>query len=67
MWRTETRNNTNFDWHSCAVQPKWEEAFLSFQSLVTNSKLQEKKKEFKHSNLDEVIIAEEYLHLKYLS
>lgn len=35
------KRKTNLDWHSCAVQPKWEEAFLSFQRLVTNSKLQE--------------------------
>lgn len=39
----DRNNNTNFDWHSCTVQPKREEAFLPFQRLVTNSKLIEKK------------------------
>lgn len=35
------RQHTYLDWHSCAVQPKWKEAFLPLQRLVTNSKLQE--------------------------
>lgn len=39
--------DTHFDWHAGAVEAEGEEALLSFQSLVANSKLQQQ-----HSNTD---------------